>query len=218
MRSLSDRRRAADRPRARRSPRRHRDRLRRNAPRARGHAASHRDALILTGSGRPSGGGAARRRAVLEGLVGGTFRRRPRLRRRPAPALLERRQGRLGGPCAGRLPVRTSSSLLESTTATRTTGCSATLVSDGLAATAWCCTTRSPSGTETCARSRTTSPLSPDQATAKAALLDEAYPSQHVHDWWDEETFLGLMRLRGVECRSRYAEGFVSPKTVLGFD
>jgi LmbE family N-acetylglucosaminyl deacetylase len=60
--------------------------------------------------------------------------------------------------------------------------------------------------------------LSPDQAIAKAALLDEAYPSQHVHDWWDEETFLGLMRLRGVECRSRYAEGFVSPKTVLGFD
>jgi LmbE family N-acetylglucosaminyl deacetylase len=60
-------------------------------------------------------------------------------------------------------------------------------------------------------------PLSTDQATAKAALLDEAYPSQQVHDWWDAETFLGLLRLRGVECRSRYAEGFVSPKTVLGF-
>ena len=51
---------------------------------------------------------------------------------------------------------------------------------------------------------------------AKARLLDEAYPSQHDHDWWDEETFLGLMRLRGVECRAPYAEGFVSPKTVLG--
>jgi LmbE family N-acetylglucosaminyl deacetylase len=60
-------------------------------------------------------------------------------------------------------------------------------------------------------------PLSSDQAAAKTALLDEGYPSQRDHDWWDEETFLGLLRLRGVECRSRYAEGFVSPKTVLGF-
>jgi LmbE family N-acetylglucosaminyl deacetylase len=60
-------------------------------------------------------------------------------------------------------------------------------------------------------------PLTQEQAAAKARLLDEAYPSQRGHDWWDEETFLGLLRLRGVECRSRYAEGFVSPKTVLGF-
>jgi LmbE family N-acetylglucosaminyl deacetylase len=60
-------------------------------------------------------------------------------------------------------------------------------------------------------------PLSTDQAAAKTTLLGEAYPSQLAHDWWDEETFLGLLRLRGVECRSRYAEGFVSPKTVLGF-
>jgi LmbE family N-acetylglucosaminyl deacetylase len=60
-------------------------------------------------------------------------------------------------------------------------------------------------------------PLTREQAVTKTRLLDEAYPSQHGHDWWDEETFLGLLRLRGVECRSRYAEGFVSPKTVLGF-
>jgi hypothetical protein len=33
--------------------------------------------------------------------------------------------------------------------------------------------------------------------------------------WWDSETFLGLMRLRGVECRSRYAEGFLVDKTVV---
>jgi LmbE family N-acetylglucosaminyl deacetylase len=60
-------------------------------------------------------------------------------------------------------------------------------------------------------------PLSSDRAMAKADLLDEAYLSQQVHDWWDRETFLGLMRLRGVECRSTYAEGFIAPKTRLGF-
>jgi LmbE family N-acetylglucosaminyl deacetylase len=61
-------------------------------------------------------------------------------------------------------------------------------------------------------------PLTREQAVTKTRLLGEAYPSQHGHDWWDEATFLGLLRLRGVECRWRYAEGFVSPKTVLGFD
>ncbi|CAA9340023.1 MAG: hypothetical protein AVDCRST_MAG48-3583, partial [uncultured Friedmanniella sp.] len=35
-------------------------------------------------------------------------------------------------------------------------------------------------------------------------------------DWWDEEVFLGLMRLRGMESRSRYAEGFVASKVMLG--
>jgi LmbE family N-acetylglucosaminyl deacetylase len=58
-------------------------------------------------------------------------------------------------------------------------------------------------------------PLTPEQAVAKTRLLNEAYPSQHMHGWWDEETFLGLMRLRGVECRTRYAEGFVAKKVTL---
>lgn len=58
-------------------------------------------------------------------------------------------------------------------------------------------------------------PLSPEQARAKVGLLDAAFPSQRSREWWDAETFLGLMRLRGVECRSRYAEGFIAPKTVL---
>ena len=50
----------------------------------------------------------------------------------------------------------------------------------------------------------------------KVELLDESFPSQVRRDWWDAETFLGLMRLRGVECRHRYAEGFVVDKAVLG--
>ena len=61
-------------------------------------------------------------------------------------------------------------------------------------------------------------PLTADQAMRKVSLLYEGFPSQHAHDWWDKETFSGLMRLRGIECRARYAEGFVSPKTVLRID
>lgn len=60
-------------------------------------------------------------------------------------------------------------------------------------------------------------PLRPDIARRKFALLDEVYPSQRVRDWWDQEVFLGLMRLRGMESRTQYAEGFVSAKTILDF-
>jgi hypothetical protein len=58
-------------------------------------------------------------------------------------------------------------------------------------------------------------PLDPVTARRKVALLDECYPSQVGRDWWDDETFLGLMRLRGVECHHRYAEGFVVEKAIL---
>jgi LmbE family N-acetylglucosaminyl deacetylase len=54
-----------------------------------------------------------------------------------------------------------------------------------------------------------------DTAHRKVALLDECYPSQRSRDWWDEEMFLGLMRLRGMECRSRYAEGFLVKKALV---
>jgi hypothetical protein len=52
-------------------------------------------------------------------------------------------------------------------------------------------------------------------ARRKVALLDEHYASQRDRDWWDDELFLGLMRLRGVECKSRYAEAFFARKVVL---
>lgn len=54
-----------------------------------------------------------------------------------------------------------------------------------------------------------------DVAAAKVALLHECYASQTERPWFDEEAFLGLMRIRGVQCRNRYAEGFVAEKTVL---
>lgn len=58
--------------------------------------------------------------------------------------------------------------------------------------------------------------LSDELAYRKAELLDKCYPSQRHRDWWDRETFLGLARLRGVECRARYAEAFTCAKLLLG--
>ena len=59
-------------------------------------------------------------------------------------------------------------------------------------------------------------PMPDDAAARKVELLTEHYPSQRDHDWFDPEAFLGLMRLRGIECRSRYAEAFHCDKLVLG--
>jgi LmbE family N-acetylglucosaminyl deacetylase len=57
--------------------------------------------------------------------------------------------------------------------------------------------------------------LEPEVARRKVDLLHECFPSQAGRGWWDDETFTSLMRLRGVECRSRYAEGFLVTKAIL---
>ena len=49
----------------------------------------------------------------------------------------------------------------------------------------------------------------------KAELLHKSYPSQQSRDWWDDEVFLGLARLRGMECRSHYAEAFHCAKSLI---
>ena len=46
-------------------------------------------------------------------------------------------------------------------------------------------------------------------------LLHKCFPSQRGRDWWDDEVFLGLARLRGMECRARYAEAFRCAKSVI---
>ena len=43
------------------------------------------------------------------------------------------------------------------------------------------------------------------------------YPSQADHDWFDEEAFLALSRLRGVQCRHPHAEAFVIEKAIVRF-
>ena len=60
-------------------------------------------------------------------------------------------------------------------------------------------------------------PLSREVAARKVLLLNGAFPSQHAHDWWDDEVFLGLARLRGMECRAHYAEAYTVAKSVITF-
>ena len=58
-------------------------------------------------------------------------------------------------------------------------------------------------------------PLTDDVARRKVELLHASFPSQKAHDWWDDEVFFGIMRMRGMECRSRYAEAFHCGKATL---
>lgn len=58
-------------------------------------------------------------------------------------------------------------------------------------------------------------PLSADMAHRKVELLNKCFPSQRNHDWWDDEVFLGLARLRGMECRAAYAEAFICTKSLI---
>jgi LmbE family N-acetylglucosaminyl deacetylase len=55
-------------------------------------------------------------------------------------------------------------------------------------------------------------PLAADVVDEKLRLLREHYGSQRDKHWFDDEVFRGLLRLRGVECASRYAEAFVCRK------
>jgi LmbE family N-acetylglucosaminyl deacetylase len=58
-------------------------------------------------------------------------------------------------------------------------------------------------------------PLSPETAQRKVELLHKCFPSQTHRDWWDDNVFLGLARLRGIECRAPFAEAFTCNKARL---
>lgn len=58
-------------------------------------------------------------------------------------------------------------------------------------------------------------PATESDARAKAALLHEHYPSQRGRTWFDDDAFLGLMRVRGVQAGASWAEGFHTNKIVL---
>ena len=60
-------------------------------------------------------------------------------------------------------------------------------------------------------------PLEKKMYESKIRFLMEAFGTQRNKSWFAPETFLGLMRLRGMECNSvtGYAEAFYSRKLVL---
>ena len=58
-------------------------------------------------------------------------------------------------------------------------------------------------------------PHSEDVLAKKIALLHKHFGTQRSKAWFDDETFRGLARLRGVECRERYAEAFFARKLLL---
>lgn len=60
-------------------------------------------------------------------------------------------------------------------------------------------------------------PIEAAVAEEKARLLQKHYPSQAAHDWFDEQAFLGLSRMRGVQCRQTYAESFILEKATIAF-
>jgi LmbE family N-acetylglucosaminyl deacetylase len=60
-------------------------------------------------------------------------------------------------------------------------------------------------------------PLEDPLYKRKIDLLLEAFESQHAKRWFDRSTFLGLMRLRGMEANSPsgYAEAFHARKVII---
>ncbi len=57
-------------------------------------------------------------------------------------------------------------------------------------------------------------PLDEKVSRQKAAHLCRFFQTQTNKHWFSEETFLALMRLRGIECCSPYAEAFYCRKLV----
>ena len=60
-------------------------------------------------------------------------------------------------------------------------------------------------------------PLEDPTYRRRIELLQKHFPSQHDKAWFTEDTFLAIMRLRGMESNapSRYAEGFHCRKLLL---
>jgi LmbE family N-acetylglucosaminyl deacetylase len=59
-------------------------------------------------------------------------------------------------------------------------------------------------------------PLDEAVCRRKTQHLCQVFHSQKSKHWFSEDTFLALMRLRGVECASRYAEAFHCRKMTCG--
>ena len=60
-------------------------------------------------------------------------------------------------------------------------------------------------------------PLSSETAATKLEVIWNCFPSQRRRRWFDQETFMAMMRVRGAQAASPsgLAEGFYAPKCLL---
>jgi len=60
-------------------------------------------------------------------------------------------------------------------------------------------------------------PLPSSVARLKSKALLDVFGTQRAKDWFSEETFISLLRLRGIECRASdgYAEAFHARKVLF---
>lgn len=60
-------------------------------------------------------------------------------------------------------------------------------------------------------------PLAVEDCAKKVRLIMDGFPSQRTKTWFQQDTFMALLRLRGMECNaaSGYAEAFYGRKVVL---
>jgi hypothetical protein len=60
-------------------------------------------------------------------------------------------------------------------------------------------------------------PLETDVYQKKVRYIMDTFQSQRTKPWFQQDTFLSLMRLRGMECNapSGYAEAFYCRKLVI---
>jgi len=59
-------------------------------------------------------------------------------------------------------------------------------------------------------------PLDGSVSQRKVTELVRIFKTQGSKHWFEQETFRGLMRFRGMECASRYAEAFYARKVFCG--
>jgi LmbE family N-acetylglucosaminyl deacetylase len=59
-------------------------------------------------------------------------------------------------------------------------------------------------------------PISRARARRKATAICSIFKSQLGQHWFTPDLFLGLMRIRGIECCTEFAEAFHARKAVLG--
>jgi LmbE family N-acetylglucosaminyl deacetylase len=63
-------------------------------------------------------------------------------------------------------------------------------------------------------------PLTQETSSRKVRNICDVFQTERNKAWMTDDTFLALLRLRGVECAAadRYAEAFHCRKLVLGFE